>query len=67
MTAPVLFRNVRLLALESADGLSTSTDLLTEGGRIASIGEATPLPAGARVIEGNGNWNAPTEVVHQLG
>jgi len=57
MTAPVLFRNVRLLALESADGLSTSTDLLTEGGRIASIGEATPLPAGARVIEGNGNWS----------
>ena len=59
MTAPVLFRNVRLLALESADGLSTPTDLLTEGGRIASIGEAAPLPVGARVIEGNGNLLMP--------
>lgn len=59
MTDGVLFRDVRLLALEADDGLSAPTDLLTEGGRIASIGVAAPPTEGTRVIEGNGNLLMP--------
>lgn len=54
MTKPVLFRNVRLLTRETADGLSTATNLLTEGGRIAAVGETLQPPVGARVVDGRG-------------
>ena len=59
MTGAVLFRNVRLLELDNAQGMSASTNLLVEGGRIAGIGKGIARPQNARVINGSGNLLMP--------
>jgi cytosine/adenosine deaminase-related metal-dependent hydrolase len=59
VTGAVLFRNVRLLELDNAQGMSASTNLLVEGGRIAGIGKGIARPQNARVINGSGNLLMP--------
>lgn len=58
MTAPVLFRDVRLLDLDAAAGMTPPTDLLVRDGVITATG-ALPAPSGARVIAGGGNLLMP--------
>jgi cytosine/adenosine deaminase-related metal-dependent hydrolase len=59
MTAPVLFRGVRLLDLAAPEGMTAATDLLTRNGCIAAIGDALPPPEGATVIDGRGKLLMP--------
>ncbi|SIT01652.1 5-methylthioadenosine/S-adenosylhomocysteine deaminase [Roseivivax lentus] len=58
MTAPVLFRNVRLLDLDAEDGMTATTELLVQGGSIAATAPQA-VPDNARVIEGNGDLLMP--------
>lgn len=53
----VLFRNVRVLDVETAV-LGRPTDVLVQDGRIARIGNG-PMPAGATVIAGGGRTLMP--------
>jgi 5-methylthioadenosine/S-adenosylhomocysteine deaminase len=59
MTGGVLFRNVRLLAPGSDQGVSAATDLLVENGKIAAIGIGLHPTPGARIVESHGNLLMP--------
>ena len=54
-----LFRNVRLLDLDSEEGMTSAADLLVSEGRIARTGGALAAPEDARVIDGKGDLLMP--------
>lgn len=58
MSGAVLFRDVRMLDLETDMGLTESTDLLVTDGRIAAVGTQS-VPNGARVVDGHGDLLMP--------
>ena len=54
-----IFRNVHLLAPESAEGMSSICDLKTQNGKIAEISESITVTSGDSVIEGDGRLLMP--------
>jgi cytosine/adenosine deaminase-related metal-dependent hydrolase len=54
-----LFRNVRLLDLGTAAGMSSAVDLRVRGTRIHEIGASLPEEAGEEVVEGRGHLLMP--------
>lgn len=56
---PTVFRNVHVLDLASEQGMTSSTDLLVSGGRIAGMGVGIAVPDGATVIDGKGDLLMP--------
>jgi len=58
VTTPVLFRNVRLLDLAAAEGMTSPCDLLIENGAICAIGDGLAAP-GAQGIDGRGDLLMP--------
>lgn len=54
-----LFRNVRLLDLSRADGMTSSCDLRVQGAHIVKIGKALQPVAGEDVVDGRGHLLMP--------
>ncbi|MEY8120341.1 amidohydrolase family protein [Falsihalocynthiibacter sp. BN13B15] len=54
-----IFRNVHLLDLDRADGMTSITDVLILNGCIANVGDALTPPQGATIIDGKGDLLMP--------